>query len=157
VPVGRVERLHEVEVGVDRDRVVQLLSGIDHGDALHQTAKLEEMAADIEQITDEESAGLEGESRQARVLDQQLAGDLRHRRIGGQTSSAGYLRELGDRPRLPIGAERRLIEAARGPLSTLRCLLPRIRDRRSWKRTTNGSAANAPFTGHRNLRMAVAV
>jgi RNA polymerase sigma factor (sigma-70 family) len=30
----------------------------------------------------------------------------------GETSSAGYLRELGERPRLPVAVERRLIEAA---------------------------------------------
>ena len=97
---------------LDRKRVAQLLPGVEYGDALYQTAELDEMADDPKQITDEESAGLQGESRQARVLDQQLAGDLHRRRIGGQTSSAGYLRELGDRPRLPAGAERRLIEAA---------------------------------------------
>jgi RNA polymerase sigma factor (sigma-70 family) len=37
---------------------------------------------------------------------------LRHRRLGGETSSAGYLRELGDRPRMPVAVERRLVEAA---------------------------------------------
>ena len=35
-----------------------------------------------------------------------------HRRLGGETSSAGYLRDLGDRPRLPAAVERRLIDAA---------------------------------------------
>ena len=37
---------------------------------------------------------------------------LRHRRLGGETSSAGYLRDLSDRPRLPAAVERRLIDAA---------------------------------------------
>ena len=70
------------------------------------------MTADIEQITREESDLLEGDSREARGLDQQLAVDLRHRRPGGETSSADYLRALGDRPRLPLAAERRLVAAA---------------------------------------------
>jgi RNA polymerase primary sigma factor len=111
-PVGLPKASEGSSSQLDRTRIAQLLSGTDHGDAVHRSAELEEMAGEIEQITDKESAGLQGESRQARVLDQQLAGDLHHRPIGGQTSSAGYLRELGDRPRLPSGAERRLIEAA---------------------------------------------
>jgi RNA polymerase primary sigma factor len=72
----------------------------------------EEVATDIEHITDEESERLARESRAARTLDRQLAGDLRRRRPGGQTSSAGYLRELGERPRLPAATERRLVAAA---------------------------------------------
>jgi RNA polymerase sigma factor (sigma-70 family) len=75
-------------------------------------AQLEDMAADPDQITHRESERLAIESRAARVLDQQLAGDLGQRRLGGETSSAGYLRELGDRPRLPIAVERRLVQAA---------------------------------------------
>src|SRR5690242_12120693 len=70
------------------------------------------MAADTERISDEESHGLQTESRAARALDQQLAGDLRQGRLGGATSSAGYLRELGERPRLPVAVERRLVAAA---------------------------------------------
>jgi RNA polymerase sigma factor (sigma-70 family) len=70
------------------------------------------MAADTDQITGAESEALESESRAARVLDQQLAGDLGHRRPGGETSAAGYLRELGERPRLPVALERRLVQAA---------------------------------------------
>jgi RNA polymerase primary sigma factor len=73
---------------------------------------LEAMAADTERISDEESRGLQGESRAARALDQRLAGDLRQGRLGGATSSAGYLRELGERPRLPVAVERRLVGAA---------------------------------------------
>ena len=60
------------------------------------------MAVDSERITEEESHGLQSESRSARALDERLAGDLRHDRLGGATSAAGYLRELGERPRLPV-------------------------------------------------------
>ena len=70
------------------------------------------MTTNIEHITDDESERLATQSRAARTLDQQLAGDLRRRRLGGETSSAGYLRELGDRPRLPAATERRLVTAA---------------------------------------------
>jgi RNA polymerase primary sigma factor len=63
-------------------------------------------------ITQQESDQLQRESRNARALDQQLAESIRHRRLGGETSSAGYLRELGDRPQLPGSVERRLVEAA---------------------------------------------
>lgn len=73
---------------------------------------LEEMAVVSERITGDESERLASESRSARVLDQQLAGDLGQRRLGGEISAAGYLRELGERPRLPVALERRLIEAA---------------------------------------------
>ena len=72
------------------------------------------MAADGERISEEESHGLQSESRSARALDQRLAGDLRQGRLGGTTSAAGYLRELGDRPRLPVAVERRLVGAAQG-------------------------------------------
>jgi RNA polymerase sigma factor (sigma-70 family) len=98
--------------GPDRARVVQLLSEVDDSGARDALAVFDEMATDIEHISHEESEGLAGESRAARVLDQELADDLRRRRLGGETSSAGYLRELGERPRLPLALERRLIEAA---------------------------------------------
>ncbi|HET8980283.1 MAG TPA: sigma-70 family RNA polymerase sigma factor [Solirubrobacteraceae bacterium] len=75
--------------------------------------ELDEMVNESGHITSEESHRLQTESRDARALDQQLAGELRHRRLGGETSSAGYLRELGDRPRLPSSVERRLVAAAR--------------------------------------------
>ena len=94
-------------------RVPGLLMRMDDSDAVQMVAELEEVAADGEHITEQESERLETESHQARALDQQLAGDLRHRRLGGETTSASYLRELGDRPRLPGASERRLIEAAR--------------------------------------------
>jgi RNA polymerase sigma factor (sigma-70 family) len=71
-----------------------------------------EMAAGHDQVTQIESKSLETESRQARVLDQRLARDLRHQRLVGQTSSASYLKGLADRPRLPVAVERRLVEAA---------------------------------------------
>ncbi|HEY3729276.1 MAG TPA: sigma-70 family RNA polymerase sigma factor [Solirubrobacteraceae bacterium] len=74
--------------------------------------ELEEMAGEPDQITRQETDRLQAESQGARVLDQRLAEQLRHRRLGGETSSAGYLRELGDRPRLPGSVERRLVEAA---------------------------------------------
>lgn len=70
------------------------------------------MTVDIEHITHEESERLASESRAARAHDQRLASDLRRRRPGGETSSSGYLRELGERPRLPASTERRLVAAA---------------------------------------------
>jgi len=99
-------------VRVDGAVVSGLLASVGKHEPLDVAAGLEEMTADIEQITRAESDLLEGESREARALDQQLAVDMRHRRLGGETSSAGYLRELGDRPRLPLAAERRLVAAA---------------------------------------------
>ncbi|HEY2436394.1 MAG TPA: sigma factor, partial [Solirubrobacteraceae bacterium] len=74
--------------------------------------EFEEMVSEPDQITGEETDRLQAESRGARVLDQRLAEQMRHRRLGGETASAGYLRELGDRPRLPGSVERRLVEAA---------------------------------------------
>ena len=71
------------------------------------------MAADTDQITSAESEALENESRAARTLDQQLAADLRSDGLLGATSSAGYLRGLGARPRLPVAIERRLVQAAK--------------------------------------------
>jgi hypothetical protein len=95
-----------------REQVAGLLAEIDAGGTLHMVGELEEMAGDTDHITHEESERLASESRAARTLDQHLAGGLRHRRLGGETSSAGYLRELGGRPRLPGAVERRLVEAA---------------------------------------------
>lgn len=97
---------------VDRARLIKLLSGSDPSEARPAVMELDEVATGIEHITDEESERLAGESRAARSLDQQLAGDMRRRRLGGETSSAGYLRELGERPRLPAVTERRLVAAA---------------------------------------------
>lgn len=91
---------------------MELLSELDDNQARSTVMQLEEMAAVTDQITRDESDRLATESRSARVLDQQLAGDLGQRRLRGETSAAGYLRELGDRPRLPVAVERRLIEDA---------------------------------------------
>jgi RNA polymerase primary sigma factor len=98
--------------GLDRATVVKLLSAMERDKAGDGATELEEMTIEIEHITDEESERLASESRAARRHDQQLAGDLRRRRLGGETSSAGYLRELGERPRLPAATERRLVAAA---------------------------------------------
>ena len=76
------------------------------------TIELDEMVEEPGHISGEESVRLQAESRDARALDQKLAGEMRHRRLGGEISSAGYLRELGDRPRLPGSVERRLVAAA---------------------------------------------
>jgi RNA polymerase sigma factor (sigma-70 family) len=92
--------------------VVELLSELDDGEARDTVMQLEDMAAGTDHITGDESERLATESRSARVLDQELAADLGQRRLEGQTSAAGYLRELGERPRLPVAVERRLIEAA---------------------------------------------
>ncbi len=97
---------------VDHASVVALLSEIEDSDARAIVAQLEDMAADPDQITHGESERLATESRSARELDQHLAGVLGEPRLGGETSSAGYLRELGDRPRLPVAVERRLVQAA---------------------------------------------
>jgi RNA polymerase primary sigma factor len=97
--------------------------GIETGAALHTMHESDEMAGESEQISHDESELLQAESLAARALDQDLAAGLRHpdfevgsrhRRIRGETSSAGYLRYLSDRPRLPAAVERRLIDAARG-------------------------------------------
>jgi RNA polymerase primary sigma factor len=65
------------------------------------------------EITHGESELLHAESEQARGRDRQLAGELHRSPPGGETSSADYLRGLSDRPRLPVGVERRLVAAAR--------------------------------------------
>ena len=89
-----------------------MLSNIQNGSALHTVSGLDEMAAESDHITHDESELVEMESLAARGLDEDLAAGLRHRRLGGETSSASYLRDLSDRPRLPAGFERRLVEAA---------------------------------------------
>jgi RNA polymerase primary sigma factor len=93
-------------------RVAELVMATDVGVAA-PTIEPDEMVSESARITHEESDRLQTESRDARALDQQLAGEMRHRRLGGETSSAGYLRDLGDRPRLPGSVERRLVEAAK--------------------------------------------
>lgn len=97
---------------------MKLLSHSDYGEAGDAAAELDEMATGSDHISVEESERLATESRAARTRDQQLATDLppvtelRRRRLAGETSSAGYLRELGERPRLPAAMERRLVAAA---------------------------------------------
>ena len=95
-----------------REQVGDWLAVIDSREALHTVSELE-MARDGEHISDEEGELLQTQSREARALDERLAGDMRHRQIGGETSSAGYLRELSGRPRLPAAVEQRLVAAAK--------------------------------------------
>jgi RNA polymerase primary sigma factor len=95
-----------------REHVAAMLAAIENGVALHTVGELDEMAAESDQITHNESELLQTESLAARALDEDLAAGLRHRRLGGETSSASYLRDLSDRPRLPTAVERRLIAAA---------------------------------------------
>jgi RNA polymerase sigma factor (sigma-70 family) len=96
---------------LNREQVAAMLASLQDG-ALHMGPELDEMATDSDEITLEESALLQAESQTARALDQDLADGLRHRRLGGETSSAGYLRDLSERPRLPAALERRLVDAA---------------------------------------------
>jgi RNA polymerase sigma factor (sigma-70 family) len=93
-------------------QVAAMLASMQDGAALHTVGELDEIAAGSDQITHDESELLQSESSAARALDQDLAAGLRHRRLGGETSSASYLRDLSDRPRLPAAVERRLIDAA---------------------------------------------
>jgi DNA-directed RNA polymerase sigma subunit (sigma70/sigma32) len=71
------------------------------------------MTAGTEETTQAESEALASESSHARGLDQQLARALKREPPAAATSSAGYLRGLSDRPRLPLAVERRLIRAAK--------------------------------------------
>jgi RNA polymerase primary sigma factor len=95
-----------------RELVAAMLASIQNGSALHTLNEFEEMAAEPDHITHEESELLQAQSLAARGLDEDLAAGLRGRQLGGETSSAGYLRDLSDRPRLPAAVERRLVEAA---------------------------------------------
>jgi RNA polymerase primary sigma factor len=95
-----------------RERVAAILAGIESSTALHTLDECDEMTAGSDQITHDESELLQSDSLAARALDQALADDLRRRRLAGETSSAGYLRDVSDRARLPAGVERRLIDAA---------------------------------------------
>jgi len=92
-------------------RVAEFVVDVD-GRLAEPRIDVDEMVSEPEHITEEESDRLQAESRDARVLDQQLANEMRHRQLGGETSSSGYLRELGDRPQLPRSVERRLVQAA---------------------------------------------
>ena len=95
-----------------REQVRDWLAVMDSREALHTVPELE-MARHGEHISDEEGELLQTQLRAARVLDEQLADEMRHRRIGGETSSAGYLLELSGRPRLPAAVEQRLVAAAK--------------------------------------------
>jgi RNA polymerase primary sigma factor len=95
-----------------REQVAAMLASMQNGAALHTVSAMNDMAAQSDQITRDESELLEAESLAARAHDESLAAGLRHGRLGGETSSANYLRDLSDRPRLPGGVERRLIDAA---------------------------------------------
>jgi RNA polymerase sigma factor (sigma-70 family) len=94
------------------ERVSAMLAGVQNGSVLHTVGGLDEMAAESDQITHDESELLQAQSLTARGLDEDLAAGLRYRQLGGETSSAGYLRDLSDRPRLPAAVERRMIDAA---------------------------------------------
>src|ERR1700758_4902436 len=96
-----------------REQVAAMLASVQNGSALDTVGELDEMTAEPDQITRDESDLLETQSLAARVLDKDLAVRLRHRRLSGETRSAKSLNDLSDRPRLPAGVERRLIDAAR--------------------------------------------
>ena len=95
-----------------RELVAAMLVGMENADAPPLRDESDEMAARSDEITHNESQLLQSESLAARTLDQDLADGLRRRQLGGETSSAGYLRELGGRARLPVAVERRLIDDA---------------------------------------------
>jgi RNA polymerase primary sigma factor len=97
---------------VNREQLAAVLADGGHGGALDLAAELD-MAADTHQISEAESVTFATESRDARALDQQLAARLGRERFTGPTSSAGYLQGLGERPRLPLAIERRLVQAAK--------------------------------------------
>jgi RNA polymerase primary sigma factor len=125
-PAGEIHRLSGVGAGysldgavpagsvclMDREDAVAGLAAVGATVAIEIEAELA-VSTDTEEITQTESQALETESRQARDLDQQLAGELRHDLRAGATSSASYLRGLSDRPRLPLALERRLVRAAK--------------------------------------------
>lgn len=71
------------------------------------------MSADADYISQPESDMLETGSLDARALGQQLASELRRAPFEAPTSSAVHVRELGERPRLPVATERRLVRLAK--------------------------------------------
>ncbi len=95
-----------------REQVAAMLAGLEGDAGRHTLDDFDQMGAGSDQITHDESELLQSQSRAARALDQDLADGLRRRRLGGETSSARYLRDVSDRARLPAGLERRLIDAA---------------------------------------------
>ena len=100
-------------------RVAEPLKAVTEGGARPRRVP-EAMAGGAAHITREESDRLQTESRDAHALDQQLAYEMRRRRLSGASSSAVYLRELGDRPRLPSSIEQRLVAAAQAGDRTAR-------------------------------------
>jgi RNA polymerase primary sigma factor len=90
-----------------------MLADLERSVALHPVNESDEMPAQPDPISLQESELLQAQSQAARGLDRDLADGLRRRRPEGETSSASYLRDLGDRPRLPAAVERRLIASAR--------------------------------------------
>jgi len=82
-----------------REQVAVTLASIRNGSALHTVGGLDDMASESDHITHDESELLQAQSLAARGLDDDLAAGLRHRQLGGETSSADYLRDLSDRPR----------------------------------------------------------
>ena len=97
---------------IDKKQLAALLAKSEQGGQLDTVAQLE-MSTDADRISQHESHTLEIESVDARGHDQQLATDLRRGAFEGPTSSAAQLQELGERPRLPVGTERRLVQAAK--------------------------------------------
>lgn len=95
-----------------RPQLAALVAVSDRGGALHTVERLE-MSADADRFSHHDSEAIEAESLDARALDQRLATDLSRGQLEGPTSSAAHLRELGERPRLPIATERRLVRAAK--------------------------------------------
>jgi len=72
------------------------------------------MSADGAHISRHESETLERESRDARNRDRRLAAELGRGGFHRRASSAAQLRQLGERPRLPVATERALMQAAKG-------------------------------------------
>jgi RNA polymerase primary sigma factor len=95
-----------------KQQLAALLADHGQGGARNTAAQLE-MSADADHFSQHESETLEGESLDARALDRRLATELRRGQLEGPTSSAVQLRELGERPRLPLATERRLVQAAK--------------------------------------------
>jgi RNA polymerase primary sigma factor len=95
-----------------RALVEQLLFDTERAAASGAVTEILEMVESTEEITDAESALLQRESQRARGLDRQLAGELERPGPSGASGSAGYLREVSGRPRMPAAVERRLVLAA---------------------------------------------
>src|ERR1700741_5669379 len=91
-----------------REQVAAMLASVQNGSALHTVVALDDMASESDHITHDESELLQAQSLAARGLDEDLAAGVRHRQLGGETSSAGYLRDLSGRPPPPAAVERRL-------------------------------------------------